>query len=136
MPLGGLKVVLILTKDDRMRFDSLAHRSRTATHLARRARIIDKVRDIFGLSMHAPTHGVVFCVNEEFQISALTAPNPCGRCVRATAERPTRATIDRMGRPRCLLPQREDQRGEDQRADHTVSSTASLDRVFGSSCTR
>ena len=40
MPLGGLKVVLILTKDDRMRFDSLAHRSRTATHLARRARII------------------------------------------------------------------------------------------------
>jgi len=39
MPLGRLQVVLILTKDDRMRL-SLCHRSRTATHLARRARII------------------------------------------------------------------------------------------------
>jgi transposase len=40
MPLGRPKVALILTDDERVRLDSLAHRSRTAPHLARRARII------------------------------------------------------------------------------------------------
>jgi hypothetical protein len=40
MRLGRPKVALILTDDERMRLDSLAHRSRTAPHLARRARII------------------------------------------------------------------------------------------------
>src|SRR5215207_7190100 len=40
MALGRPKVALILTDDERMRLDSLAHRSRTAPHLARRARII------------------------------------------------------------------------------------------------
>jgi transposase len=40
MRLGRPKVVLILTEDERMRLDSLAHRSRTAPHLARRARIV------------------------------------------------------------------------------------------------
>jgi transposase len=40
MPLGRPKVALIVTDDERMRLDSLAHRSRTAPHLARRARII------------------------------------------------------------------------------------------------
>ena len=34
------KVALILTDDERVQLDSLAHRSRTAPHLARRARII------------------------------------------------------------------------------------------------
>ena len=34
------KVALILTDDERVRLDSLAHRSRTAPPLARRARII------------------------------------------------------------------------------------------------
>jgi transposase len=34
------KVALILTDDERVPLDSLAHRSRTAPHLARRARII------------------------------------------------------------------------------------------------
>jgi transposase len=38
--LGRPKVALILTDDERVRLDSLAHRSRTASHLARRARII------------------------------------------------------------------------------------------------
>jgi hypothetical protein len=38
--LGRPKVALILTDDERVRLDSLAHRSRTAPHLARRARII------------------------------------------------------------------------------------------------
>ncbi|CAN5823147.1 hypothetical protein BH24ACI4_BH24ACI4_11550 [soil metagenome] len=37
---GRPKVALILTEDERVRLDSLAHRSRTAPHLARRARII------------------------------------------------------------------------------------------------
>jgi transposase len=40
MRLGGPKVALILTEDERTRLDSLAHRARTAPHLARRARII------------------------------------------------------------------------------------------------
>ena len=40
MALGRPKVALILTDDERMQLDSLAHRSRTAPHLARRARII------------------------------------------------------------------------------------------------
>src|SRR5262249_55152189 len=40
MALGRPKVALILTEDERRRLDSLAHRSRTAPHLARRARII------------------------------------------------------------------------------------------------
>jgi len=39
MGLGRPKVALILSDDERMRLDSLAHRSRTAPHLARRARI-------------------------------------------------------------------------------------------------
>src|SRR5215218_4592055 len=34
------EVALILTDDERVQLDSLAHRSRTAPHLARRARII------------------------------------------------------------------------------------------------
>jgi transposase len=40
MRLGRPKAALILTDDERMRLDSLAHRSRTAPHLARRARIV------------------------------------------------------------------------------------------------
>ena len=40
MGLGRPKVALILTDDERVQLDSLAHRSRTAPHLARRARII------------------------------------------------------------------------------------------------
>ena len=40
MGLGRPKVALILTDDERIQLDSLAHRSRTAPHLARRARII------------------------------------------------------------------------------------------------
>jgi transposase len=40
MKLGRPKVALILTDDERVRLDSLAHRARTAPHLARRARII------------------------------------------------------------------------------------------------
>src|SRR5262249_32556443 len=40
MALGRPKVALILTDDERGRLDSLAHRSRTAPHLARRARIV------------------------------------------------------------------------------------------------
>ncbi len=37
---GRPKIALILTEDERRRLDSLAHRSRTAPHVARRARII------------------------------------------------------------------------------------------------
>src|SRR5918994_2535450 len=40
MRLGRPKVALILTDDERVRLDSMAHRSRTAPHVARRARII------------------------------------------------------------------------------------------------
>src|SRR4030095_2230253 len=40
MGLGRPKVALILTDDERVQLDSLAHRSRTAPHLARRARIL------------------------------------------------------------------------------------------------
>lgn len=40
MRLGRPKVALILTADERVRLDSLAHRSRTAPQLARRARIV------------------------------------------------------------------------------------------------
>ena len=40
MRLGRPKVALMLTDDERVRLDSLAHRSRTAPHLARRARIV------------------------------------------------------------------------------------------------
>jgi transposase len=40
MGLGRPKVGLILTDDERVRLDSLAHRARTAPHLAHRARII------------------------------------------------------------------------------------------------
>src|SRR5437763_4462044 len=40
MRTGRPKVALILTEDERRRLDSLAHRSRTAPHVARRARII------------------------------------------------------------------------------------------------
>lgn len=40
MRLGRPKVALILTDNERVRLDSLAHRSRTAPHLARRARIV------------------------------------------------------------------------------------------------
>jgi transposase len=40
MGLGRPKATLILTDDERVRLDSLAHRARTAPHLARRARII------------------------------------------------------------------------------------------------
>jgi transposase len=40
MRLGRSKVSLILTEDERVRLDSLAHRSRTAPHLARQARIV------------------------------------------------------------------------------------------------
>jgi DNA-binding NarL/FixJ family response regulator len=40
MALGRPKVAPIVTDDERVRLDSLAHRSRTAPHLARRARII------------------------------------------------------------------------------------------------
>jgi transposase len=40
MRLGRPKVALILTDEERVRLNSLAHRSRTAPHLARRARII------------------------------------------------------------------------------------------------
>jgi len=38
--LGRPKVALILTNEERIRLESLAHRARTAPHLARRARII------------------------------------------------------------------------------------------------
>ena len=40
MGLGRPKVALILTDDERVPLESMAHRSRTAPHLARRARII------------------------------------------------------------------------------------------------
>jgi transposase len=40
MRTGRPKVALILTEDERERLDSLAHRSRSAPHVARRARII------------------------------------------------------------------------------------------------
>src|SRR4029450_10269026 len=40
MRLGRPKVAVVLTDDERVRLNSLAHRSRTAPHLARRARII------------------------------------------------------------------------------------------------
>ncbi len=40
MRTGRPKVALILTEDERQRLDSLAHRSRSAPHVARRARII------------------------------------------------------------------------------------------------
>lgn len=40
MALGRPKVALMLTDEERVRLDSLAHRSRTVPHLARRARII------------------------------------------------------------------------------------------------
>src|SRR5260221_10113275 len=40
MGMGRPKVALILTDDERRRLDSLAHRSRSAPALARRARII------------------------------------------------------------------------------------------------
>jgi transposase len=40
MRTGRPKVALILSADERQRLDSLAHRSRTAPHVARRARII------------------------------------------------------------------------------------------------
>jgi transposase len=40
MRLGRPKIALILTDEERVRLDSLAHRSRTAPHLARRARIV------------------------------------------------------------------------------------------------
>jgi hypothetical protein len=40
MALGRPKVALILTDDERVCLDSLAHRGRTAPHLARRTRII------------------------------------------------------------------------------------------------
>jgi transposase len=40
MGLGRPKIALILTDDERLHLDSMAHRSRTAPHLARRARII------------------------------------------------------------------------------------------------
>jgi transposase len=40
MRTGRPKVALILTEDERRRLDSLAHRSRSAPHVARRARII------------------------------------------------------------------------------------------------
>src|ERR1700730_1634848 len=40
MRTGRPKVALILTEDERRRLDSLAHRSRSAPHIARRARII------------------------------------------------------------------------------------------------
>jgi transposase len=40
MRTGRPKVALILTADERQRLDSLAHRSRSAPHVARRARII------------------------------------------------------------------------------------------------
>src|SRR5204863_5167414 len=40
MALGRPKVALILTDAERVRLESLAHRSRTAPHLARRARIV------------------------------------------------------------------------------------------------
>src|SRR5258706_5125119 len=40
MGLGRPKIALILSDDERVRLDSLAHRARTAPHLARRARII------------------------------------------------------------------------------------------------
>ena len=35
MRMGRSKVALILTEDERVRLDSLAHRARTAPHLAR-----------------------------------------------------------------------------------------------------
>ena len=40
MRTGRSKVALILTDDERQRLDSLAHRSRSAPYVARRARII------------------------------------------------------------------------------------------------
>ena len=40
MRTGRPKVALILTEDERRRLDSLAHRSRSKPHVARRARII------------------------------------------------------------------------------------------------
>ena len=40
MRTGRRKVVLMLTNDERVRLESLAHRSRTAPHVARRARIV------------------------------------------------------------------------------------------------
>src|SRR6059036_429202 len=40
MRTGRPKVALIVTADERRRLDSLAHRSRSAPHVARRARII------------------------------------------------------------------------------------------------
>jgi hypothetical protein len=40
MALGRPKVALIVTDDERVQLESLAHRSRTAPQLARRARIL------------------------------------------------------------------------------------------------
>jgi hypothetical protein len=40
MALGRPKVPLIPTDEERVRLESLAHRSRTAPHVARRARIV------------------------------------------------------------------------------------------------
>ena len=40
MRLGRPKAALILTDEERVRLDSLAHQSRTAPHLARRTRIV------------------------------------------------------------------------------------------------
>lgn len=40
MRTGRPKVPLVLTADERRQLDSLAHRARTAPHLARRARLV------------------------------------------------------------------------------------------------
>jgi hypothetical protein len=63
MALGRAKVASILTDDERVQLDSLAHRSPTAPHLARRARII--------LACGEGQDAVVFCVDESAQIQPL-----------------------------------------------------------------
>ena len=45
MGLGRPKIALILSDDERMRLDSLAHRSRTAPHLNAIATIAHRLRD-------------------------------------------------------------------------------------------
>jgi transposase len=97
MRTGRPKTELLVSREERETPGSLAHRSRTAPQLARRARwkafglqphrtetfklspdplLIDKVRDVVGLYMNPLDHALVLCVDEKSQIQALDRTQP------------------------------------------------------------
>ena len=77
---GRPKIALILTTEERQRLDSLAHRSRSAAAVARRARIILACAE--GLDSKVVAPSVARHARHSVQMARSVSEGPLGRAVR------------------------------------------------------